>query len=298
MTTTNTKEATAPINGSDAAAIIASVRQGRIVDIGAAVQAAILQPGESLESVKELMDEYLPAPERLKGETVMDDLASFLNECDRFKNETLTVYVRALDPSWPPSVVAVFNDCMAGKPAFRDHRTVYAPEPSVELKQWLHAGKAQQSQEAFAELIEERFVDVRMPDRSNKSMEPLLEAATQLGLYVGTPAELLEVSRGLQINLGGTIKGRPNLLNGNMSIVWEQSDVPSVTVPGAVVIEVPFFQGAEKVLVLARIRYRHEAGKITWRVLLHDLPAVYREAVEALCSTIREPGHRVVLGEP
>lgn len=301
-------EARQPINTSDAAAIIAATedltsRQGHVVDIGGR-KAVILRTGEELATVKKELDKYLDKPERITSTTTMDDLASFMNELDRYKNEALSVYVHAIDPGKRPSVVAVVDDHLRGAPAFREHRTVYSPNPSNEICAWLSAAKSPVSQEAFAELIEERFGDICDPDPNNQNALPLLEAAKGLGLEVGSPAQLLELSRGLQINVGQTIKGKPNLHNGTTSFVFEESAQPTVKVPGAVLLDVPFFEGAPSMLLLARIRYKVQSATaagpaaITWRVLIHDLPRAYRESVEAMCAEIREAGHRVVLGQP
>lgn len=292
-----------PINDSGTAALIAAIetncnRQGRIVEIGDGRKVAILQAGESVTHIKDELDRYLPKPERLDGTTFMDDLASFLNECERFKTPALSVYVHAVDPKSKPSIVAVFNDSLLGAPDFRDHRASYQPSASNEVRAWVNAGDRLMSQEMFAELIEERLLDVKLVDEADANMKPLLEAAAALKLQVGSPADLLEVSRGLQVNVSQGVKGKPNLHNGTTTFAFEESAQPTVTVPGAVILEIPFFEGATKVLILARLRYKVADQKITWRVLLHDLPRVYGEAVDDLCAEIRAAGHRVVLGQP
>jgi uncharacterized protein YfdQ (DUF2303 family) len=275
-------------------------RQKFIVDVDGrkAVVLANADGQERIESVKQIIDEYQLAPDRVTGQTRMDDLASLLNECSRYKNDALSVYVHAVDPTRAPSIIAVFNDTVAGTPSFRDHRSTYVPQPSSEIRAWLAAGQRLISQEEFAELIEERLLDVKAPNPEERNMAPLLEAATLLKLQVGNPAELLEVSRGLQVNVSSNVKGKPNLHNGAVSFAFEESAQPTVTVPGAFLLDVPFFEGATKVLILARLRYKVEESKIKWRVLLHDVPRVYREAVDDLCRDIREAGHRVVLGQP
>ncbi len=308
MTDTTDTEPIEPINESDAAAIIAAAeenasRQNNIVVISdgeSARAVAVLKPGERIESIKEHLDEYLLKPERNKGVSTMDDLPSLLDECKRFNTPALTVYVHAKDPKLNPTVRAVFNDATLDTTAFGDHGSQYAPDPSNAIKKWLAADQLQ-TQENFAELIEDRVSDLRLVDKSDKAtaaMKSLVAVAEGLNLAIGTPAQLVEVSRGLHVNVGQSIKGKPNLHNGAVQFAFEESVTPTVTVPGAVIIDVPFFQGSEPVLMLAKLRYKLVNGQIMWRVVIHDLDRVYDAAVQRMCALIADAGFRVVRGQP
>jgi hypothetical protein len=303
----------------DAAAVIAAVekhyaRQGLVVKVGIDpggrdVTALVVRDGERVQSLKPLLDEYLERPERLRGTTQLHDLPSFLAECHRFRGMGTTVYIDApCKPEHPATITALFNDHHVHRsddnqnalalPNWRDFSAVYRPALSPELLAW-HSAQQPMSQEDFAFFIEEHLVDVVSPEPGEPNQKPLLNVAELLGLQVGSQARLLEVSRGLDLTVGQKIKGRANLHNGAVVMAFEEAhDTGPVTVPGAVLLNIPVFDGAQRVLILARVRYQVKEGLVFWRVLLHDIPTVFREAVEALRSDIAEAGHRVVLGKP
>lgn len=267
------------------------------------------RPEGTVESIKKLIDEYAPLPDRVKGTVALHDLTSFLQECERWKNPSLTVYVNApCTVEHPATITAVIDDLNVEAPKWREHRLVYAPKLSPRLMAWLGAARGM-GQEAFAEFIENHLTDVRgraslvelakAKSDDAPNLEPLLEAAQMLGLHLGTQAELLTLSRGLEATVTQKVKGRPNLQNGSAIFAFEESvDTGAVSVPGGFVIEVPVFNGSTNVFILARLRYQIKDGFVTWKVLLHDLDGVCREAVNDLRSEIAAPGHRVVLGTP
>lgn len=261
----------------------------------------------NVTSIKNLIDEYAPLPGRVRGTEVLHDLPSFLAECERWKGDALTVYVNALNPD-RASIVAVTNDAQPGKPHHRDHTLIYNPPTHPNLTKWKQAANWM-NQAVFADFIEDRLGDVRSratlvdlaarSDADKANAEPLLDAATRLELRLGSQADLLTVSRGLDANVGRKVVGRVNLQNGAATFNFEENvDTGPVVVPSGFVIEVPVFNGSPSCLILARLRFMVKDGLVQWRVLLHDMEHVYAEAVEAIRAEIAEANHRVVLGTP
>lgn len=281
------------------------ITAAELVELPGTERHALRTPAGELVSIKHLIDEYAELPERVEGLVELHDLASFIAECARWKSDSLTVYVNApCTVQLPARIVAVTNDAQPGKPAWKDHFLQYAPKLSPELIAWLKAANGM-SQESFAEFIEDRLMDVRgrtlVADlaKTEESLKPLIDAANELGLQLGTQAELRTLSQGLDATVQQKIKARPNLQNGTAVFVFEEAvDTGPIVVPGGFIIEAPVFNGSPNVYMLMRLRYRITDGRVTWRVVVHDLDGIFREAVEQLRREIAEPGNRVVLGVP
>lgn len=218
----------------------------------------------ALLSLKDLFEEHRIRPARKSGTAKGLTLASFIDLAIRHKTENSVVFA---DTTWTkPSFTAVIDYHEAGvlgEPAFGKHRVHYAFPLSEEWQAWISQNGKPMSQGDFAAFIEDRIAELSSPlDPERAQIE------RDFGTTCATPAELIRLSRGLQVNVDAKVKRAINLQTGEAQIEFEEThkdaDGKPIKVPGMFVLNVaPFFMG-EKTRVPVRLRYRVSGDKISW----------------------------------
>ena len=156
---------------------------------------------------------------------------------------------------------AVGNE--AAQPNFGKHRIHYAFPLSEEWKAWVEANEAVMTQAEFALFIEDHIADLGAPTDAERIW---LERDFQT--TVATPAQLVQLSRGLQVNIDAKVKNVQTLQSGEAQIAFEEThlgaDGKPLKVPGIFVLRIaPFFMG-EQIDIPVRLRYRPVQGQINW----------------------------------
>ena len=143
------------------------------------------------------------------------------------------------------------------------HRIVYPFPLSEEWKAWIKMNGELMNQAEFAAFIEDRIADLSSPaDFERGQYEP------QFGTTLATPADLIQLARGLAVNVEAKVKNAQTLQSGEASIQFEEvhkdADGKPIRVPGIFMLKVaPFFMG-EIARIPVRLRYRLRAGTIVW----------------------------------
>jgi hypothetical protein len=261
----------------------------------------VLPMGMQAHSIKTWLDEYADKPERKTGTAVLTTLESFCEHVTRFKDPHSVVF--AIDDPHKPALLAMldYHEPAAGAPRFGQHRSRYNFPLSDEWVEWrrIH-GEQQLTVRQFAEFIEDRITDVMNPDEAGASV---VAFATQLGLSLASPAELMELSRGLTVNVGNTIANHQNLSSGEAEIAFTQKHTDKqgapLMVPGAFVLGIPVFKGGDPFQVPVRLRYRVYEGVLTWKIALYRTDLVFRSAFDEACSTVENDTEcKVLVGTP
>lgn len=118
-------------------------------------------------------------------------------------------------------------------------------------------------QKEFAWFLEDRVAELASPtDHERVTLED------QFATTLATPAQVVELSRGLKVNVDTQVKVSTVLQTGEGQIAWEEThngtDGKPIKVPGMFILYIaPFFMG-EKVRVPVRLRYRPKDGKMIW----------------------------------
>lgn len=251
-------------------------------------------------SLKALTEEWRTHPERRRGTAKVGDVSSLCELINRQKTEHSVVFANS---DWKqPSIEAVidYHSHVATDPADNGvHRIRYDFPFSDEWMVWLkHDGKAMDQAE-FAEFIEERAPD----------MTTLVEAeaghfARELQLTsIGTPAQIFELARGLEINVASKMKQNVKLQSGEAKLVFEEEhsgrDGAPITVPGAFALSIPLFYNQEPITVPVRLRYRLVSGSIVWIYKLFRVDRMVAEAVDQAKADIAiATGLAVYEGKP
>jgi uncharacterized protein YfdQ (DUF2303 family) len=218
---------------------------------------------------KNLFEPWRTQPERRKGTAKALTLSSFIDLVQRHKMPHSVVFA---DTTWQkPNFVAVFDyhpvaaDTLDAR--FGQHRARYDFPLSDEWQAWLGQDGKPMAQGEFAEFLEDRIRELATPTEA--------EAAELEALFrtkIAAPNRLVELARGLQINVEAKVKNVVTLQSGAAQIAFEEShrdaEGKPLEVPGLFLIEIaPFFGGAT-VRVPVRLRYRVSAGRVSWILMM------------------------------
>lgn len=249
--------------------------------------------------IQDELDKRADAPRRAAGDVRANTLEAFVALTNRHASPDTVIYV---DDGAQPKLIAVLNDHGAGaEPGWRDHRIVYLPTLSEEWKAWAANEGKPLAQVAFAELLEDRCLDVITPASAGPKTQGIIE---QLGVKAAMPAELQGLAKGLSIKVDQHVKEVRRLDSGEAQIMYSEQhngeDGKPLSVPNAFVIAIPVFGGGAAYTHVVRLRYRAREGRITWSYNVVHADQAKRDAVLDMMATIREklPEALVVEGTP
>lgn len=248
--------------------------------------------GRTILGVKQLLDLYLPHPERRTGTSLHTTLNSFIASTDRFKDEGTAIFLNDLDRS-KPVMVAVFDyhehQVEGGHARFGQHRAQYDFPLSDEWTAWTEADGAKMSQTDFAEFLEDRIADVLAPE----SAGPTLKAhAATVGINLATPARLLELSKGLAVSVDKRVAQAVNLSTGesqfNFVETHNDKDGAPLKVPNGFAIGVPVFRNGVRYPVPVRLRYRITGGSVVWTISLSNTDKYFEDAISEAAELVAD----------
>lgn len=243
-----------------------------------------------LESVAKFVDEYRERPRRRLGIANLNDLASLSAHVNRFKDIDSVIFADT-DRS-NPSITAVLDYHRAGaegRPRFGTHRARYQFPISDEWEAWVEASGVPKTQTDFAEFIESHIVDVVEHDPAAGGSAQ--EFAQQAGVTFATPAQVMELSRGLQVNVESKLATATNLQNGVKQIQFEEVHTGAngavLKVPGAFLVGIPVFRAEARYRVCVRLRYRKQGPSLVWIMELWRHEEVFDSAIRDACDKVK-----------
>lgn len=281
----------------DAKAIIDAVQKLAPAETIESGKIVALPSGKGLHSLKGLLDEYLPRPERREGKAALESLDAFCDYVNRFKSQNTVLFAaerREKPGVYKPCLAAVIDHFEAGsetpnsgsKADWRLHRAFYDFPLSDEWLAW-HAvdGKGMDVRE-MSEFLEDRVGDVGSPQKIGATAKDFVERS---GIRLASAAELVDLSKGLKVRVDQRVTQMVNTQTGEMDVMFTEShgDMANTSqklaVPGGFVIGIPVFRHGPLYEVCARLRYRVAGGGITWIVKLHRTDRIFDAAfTEAL----------------
>ncbi|MDI9847332.1 DUF2303 family protein [Rhodoblastus sp. 17X3] len=217
-----------------------------------------------LVNVQGLFEHWRTKPSAKRGVARALTLDSFIALTVRHKTGHSALFA---DTTWTkPGLTAVIDYHEAvngGEPDNGKHRVAYEFPLSEEWKAWVQTNGEPFKQIDFAAFIEDRIAELTAPTPDEASFYEDLFATR-----IATPAELVTLSRGLQVNVDSRVKNASVLQTGAAQIVFEEEHRDAngnvLKVPGLFMLAVaPFFMG-EKARIPVRLRYRVSGGSILW----------------------------------
>ncbi len=214
-----------------------------------------------VRSLKPEIDAFRTAPDRRRGTAKASTLDSFVDLVNRHKDEGSAIF-GSIDTAQPKFIAVVDYHAIDHSPRFGQHRIEYVFPISDEWAAWRGRNGASMDQSAFASFVEDHVAELSAPyDAERGQIEGLF------GTKFGLPSELIQLSRGLALNVESTVKEIRVLQSGEAQIQYDEVHKDGagkpLTVPGLFVISIPLFVGAEPTRLIARLRYRRDNG-IKW----------------------------------
>lgn len=217
-----------------------------------------------LLDVRPLFEKWRSRPERRAGTATTLTLESFNALLSRHKTAESVVFA---DTNWRnPSLTAVIDyhpvDPRGGADNGK-HRISYKFPLSEPWQAWVGRNGQPMAQADFAAFIEDHIADLCTATEDHRDQ---LEAT--FSTRVATPADILQLSRGLQVHVDSAVRNIVNLQTGETQVAFEEQHKDStgrpLSVPGLFVINVaPFFMG-DAMRIPVRLRYRQKDGKLAW----------------------------------
>lgn len=240
-------------------------------------------------AAKKLFDRYRLLPERKVGTAVTTSLTSFIDLVNRHKTEHSAIFAETDCHS--PNFCAVINyhriNGQNGEADYLDHQIKYDFPLSEEWKTWLDKNGEEMEQGEFAAFIEDRIADLATPEPQETD-----EAKKRFQTTAAMPAKMMELSRGLQINVESKVRTSTKLQSGESSIVFEEQHKDAagkdITVPGLFYLNIPPFTNGELKRVPVRLRYRVRNGTISWLYQLYRPDLVINDTVKAAIEKTKE----------
>lgn len=253
--------------GADASAISLAtlVAPEGLAGVPGAIPIALINGKQpSAHSVADLFERYRLYPARKAGQAQAQTFESFCELTNRHKTDDTAIFA---DADWKhPSLTAVIDyhqNAPGGQAAFGKHRIHYAFPLSDEWKKWIEMNGEPMKQAEFAYFLEDRVAELASPSEHER-----VTYEQQFQSKIATPAQVVELSRGLKINIDTKVKTATTLQSGEGQIAWEEvhndTNGQPLKVPGHFMLNIaPFFMG-EKIRIPVRLRYRPSGAMIMW----------------------------------
>lgn len=151
------------------------------------------------------------------------------------------------------------------------------------MERWLGVDGQYMSQSDFAEFIEDNLQDL--------SMFPA-DIQLPFGASTTTPAEMLTLSRGLEIHQNRTITNKTRLHNGetelNFKVENSRLDNAPVIVPEWFGLAVPILYGLPTMFQPVRLRYRVREEKLEFSINLFNFDAILEEQAQRIVGIVAD----------
>ena len=253
-----------------------------------AVPVIIDPQNRSVLAATQIVEAFRTRPATKRGVATALTLQSFIDLTNRHKTAASAVFA---DTDWKkPSFQAVvdYHEAESGGAADNlRHRISYAFPLSEEWKAWVAQNGEAMSQGDFAAFLEDRIADLTAPTDREK-----LDLERDFDTRIAAPAQLIQLSRGLSINVASAVKSIVNLSTGEASIQFDEQHTDGngqpIKVPGLFMLAIaPFFMG-EKISIPVRLRYRKSGQGILWFYQLYRPDKHVTERVRDDLTTVAD----------
>ena len=247
-----------------------------------------LPPGWQLQKIDR--EQLAATPRRIKTTATLATKDAFVEYVRRHQTgaNASTVWCNLEAEKGKVAFAALLDDHGSGgsAPGWRTHRATFDPPFSVEWSRWLAHNSKQCGQEAFAVFLEDNQKDIMG------------------GEGFPTGAEMLAMALDFQAKQDQSFKSAMRLQSGGIRMEFVSAD-DGATVQAMQVFErfriaIPVFRDdKERFPIVARLRYRHPGGKLSfWYELIRE-DQVFEQSSAALVDHVRtQCGLPFFFGQP
>lgn len=268
---------------------ILSENQHPVIETRDGVKFAVVPKGMNVQSLKAIRDEDKLVPDYRSDSVTTHNLASFIEHVKRFVSPESVLFadqptIEGNNASF--EMKAVVDHHPAGvdvtKAGARKHQINYVAALHVRTARWLQNERKQMMQGDFAAFIEDNLSDLCV-----------LEGFTPpFGSAVATPADLLTLSRGLEVRVNQTVRNHSRLSTGEVALVFTtentRQDGSELIVPEWFGLRLPVFIGTEPIILPVRLRYKVLDGIIKFSYLFHNFDQVLEATVNQTINAVRQ----------
>lgn len=275
--------------------------------------------GRSLADMTAMTEKYREFPRQRSGIAVLSDISSLAAHVNRFKTAESALFGDKMPTN--PSLLAVFDyhdRLNAGedeaplaehpRPRFGKHCARYEFPLSVAWRAWNAINGKSLEQGSFAALIEERILDIAPPPVFTEGTlgptDAMLREITRLthGSWAG-PERMMDLSRGLAVHESSKLVSATNISSGTGTLIYETEHTDEqgmkLEVPNLFLLALPPFEGGAPYRVPARLRYRKNAGRLTWTIDLYQVERIIDAAITEACEEVQQAtGLPIFYGTP
>lgn len=263
--------------GTEAAAIIDAARhagQPHRFDSVSEVFGVLVPPDAEHRLVD--LERYLAYPHRKRGHVVVHEPVSLADYVRRHATASTALYADVRDGT----VTAVLNDHQpesgpdesVGEAGWGDHRAVLDLRPSHEWKVWTNLDGKGMGQTAFAEHLEDNYLDIVDPDH----------------------ATMLEIAQSIEATSSGNFKSRQRLQDGQVALRYEETvdaragTKGDLTIPETFTVALRVWEGLDPVELTCRLRYRIRDGQLSIGYKLERLDDIKDKAFAQVVDTVEQ----------
>ncbi len=228
-------------------------------DANALGQFAVVPQGFAVESLQQ----FQRRPNRHEADHRFVSIASLIEYLNRFARPETMIAADAER--------AYIECCIDGdkveEPSFKEHRAGFTAQQSDKLRAWRGICEKPMSQVQFGLFLEERAVDVVVPEAASVMDMVMTFDATKKVVFKSS-IRLHDGSRQFQYVEDNEARG-------------------GVTLPDHFIILAPVYRGMEPQRIKFMVRYRIEEGALRFIVQMHDEEEVMREAFERCVDALQ-----------
>jgi uncharacterized protein YfdQ (DUF2303 family) len=228
--------------------------------------------GWKLEDAESVLD----VPRRKRATVSLADTDGFIAYLKRHGSlSSATIWCEADYQKGVVAFMGIINDHgeTEGSQQWRDHTAKLVPTKSVEWQRWNGFDRKIMSQLEFAAFIEDNLGDI----------------ASAEGFPTGTA--MLQMATCMEIAQDSTIKSAIRLQSGGVRMEYVEDSnaetVKSMEVFSKFALGLPVFWGGAAYQVEARLKYRLNAGKLSFWYELNRPDKVLEDAAKTLTTTIQ-----------
>lgn len=226
-----------------------------------------------LKEVKIDLEQYLPNPRKTKATAVFATIESFLAYVHRHANEGSVVWCNFNPQTFALDFTAVIDENTKDLAGWRAHKAKFDPDFSAEWKAWKGKDKQSFAQLAFAEWIQEHDADI----------------AAANGLP--TSLQMLEMATNFVMNEERSLKSAVRLQSGGTRLTYiadpDAGTVESMQLFERFALGIPVFHGGPAWSIGARLKYRNNAGKLSFNYELIRADRVHEGAAKEFIEQVR-----------
>ncbi len=212
------------------------------------------------------LERYRSYPARVKRNTVLDTVESFMDYIDEFVGNRTKIYFNRNALTFR----AVFDSHTLGQPSWGDHLATFKLTISRQWKTWLERAKKPMEPSTFAEFIEENAIDVLTPTSADL-MELLLNFDVTSTVNFGSVSR---IGKGL-ISLQYTEE------------VKQGARTNQIEIPEKFELYIPVVEGGPRLKVTLRFHFKLKEGALSVWYDVVQKEQIQEEAVNQTILTIR-----------